>query len=116
MNNIAHVLAVLLVAVLLGTAVFDLLRHPKALAVTEHLQIPTTAVPVLGAVKVLLGVGLIVGFASTRASELTGICLCGYFAVATLTHVRVKDAVRATAPAFVLLVVSGLYLLTTVAS
>ena len=67
-------------------------------------------------VKVLLGVGLIVGFASTRASELTGLCLCGYFAVATLTHVRVKDAVRATAPAFVLLVVSGLYLLTTVAS
>ena len=115
MNNVANVLAIVLLVVLGATAVFDLIRHPKALAATEHLQIPASAVPVLGAVKILLGVGVAVGFGNIRAAELTGLCLCVYFAVATLTHVRVKDTVKGTAPAFVLLVVSGLYLLATVA-
>jgi len=115
MNNVANVLAVVLLVVLWGTAVFDIIRHPKAIAATQHLQIPASMVPVLGAVKILLGVGVAVGFSHIRASELAGLCLCGYFAVATLTHVRAKDAVKGTAPAFVLLVVSGLYLLVTVA-
>jgi hypothetical protein len=43
------------------------------------------------------------------------LCLCGYFAVATMTHLRVKDGVRATAPAFVLLVLCVLQLLATIA-
>lgn len=115
MNNIANVLAVVFVVVLGATAVFDLIRHPKALAATEHLQIPASAVPVLGAVKILLGIGILVGFGNIRAAELTGLCLCGYFAVATLTHVRAKDTMRGTAPAFVLLVLAGLYLLATFA-
>lgn len=115
MNNVANVLAVLLLVVLGGTAVFDVIRHPKALAATEHLQIPARMVPVLGAIKLLLGVVLVVGFGNIRVGELAGLCLCGYFAVATLTHVRVKDTAKGTAPAFVLLVVSGLFLLATVA-
>ena len=115
MNNVANVLAAVLLVALVGTAVFDIIRHPKALAATAHLQIPASAVPVLGAVKVLLAVGVLVGFGHIRAAELVGLCLCGYFAVATLTHVRAKDTVKGTAPAFVFLVVSGLYLLATVA-
>ena len=115
MNNVANVLAVVLLAVLWGSAVFDIIRHPKAIAATQHLQIPASTVPVLGAVKILLGVGVAVGFSHIRVAELAGLCLCGYFAVATLTHVRVRDTVKGTAPAFVLLVMSGLYLLATVA-
>ena len=60
MNNIANALAVVLLVVLAGTAVFDIFRHPKALAATAHLQIPASAVPVLGAVKVLLAVQITV--------------------------------------------------------
>lgn len=115
MNNVADVLAVLLLVVLVVTGVSDLVRHPKAVAATEHLQIPPRNLPLLGAVKILLAAGLVAGFRQVRVAEFTGLCLCGYFAVATMTHLRVRDGVKSTAPAFVLLVLSGLFLLSTVA-
>ena len=115
MNIFANILSVLLLVVLVATGVSDIIKHPKAIAATEHLQIPARNLPLLGAVKILLAAGLLLGFGNIRVAELTGLCLGGYFAVATLTHLRVRDGVKATAPAFVLLVLSGLFLLVTIA-
>lgn len=115
MNNVANAIAVLFLAVLVATGILDIIRHPKAREATEHLQVPVSSLPLLGAVKVLLAVGVVAGFGQVRIAELTGLCLCGYFAVATMTHLRVRDGARATAPAFVLLVLAGLYLLATIA-
>lgn len=115
MNRIADVLTLLLLVVLVPTAVLDILRHPRALAETSRLAIPEAKVPVIGGVKILAAIGLLVGTDYVRLAELTGACLVVYFAIAVLTHIRVRDGVRHTAPAFVMLVVAGLYLLATVA-
>ena len=115
MNNLANALIAVLVSVLCVTALFDLMRHPKVLVTTDRLRIPARSVPVLGAIKLLAAVALVAGTGSIRLAEATGAFLVGYFAVAVLTHVRVKDGVRNTFPAFVLLAVSTLYLLATFA-
>lgn len=115
MNNIANVLTVLLVVVLGVSASFDFAGSEKVTAITDRLQIPRRAVPVLGAIKALTAVALVLGTRQIRIAEASGAFLVGYFAVALVTHVRVRDGVRNSAPAFVLLVVSGLYLLATFA-
>ena len=115
MNNVANALTLLLVAVLGSTAVLDIMRHPRILATTSRLGIPAEKVPVLGGVKILAVIGLLVGTDYVRLAQLTGLCLVLYFSAAVLTHVRVRDGARNTAPAFVMLAVCGLHLLASVA-
>lgn len=115
MTLASHILAVLLIAVCLGSGVMDFLKPEKLVESMNTLRIPTNALPVLGAIKIAAALGLIVGFGNIRLAEVTGACLCAYFAIATTTHTRVKDSLRDTAPAFVLLVMSMLFVLTTFA-
>ena len=115
MNNIANVLTVLLVVVLGVSASFDFAGSARVTDITDRLQIPRRAVPVLGAIKALAAVALVLGTQHIRIAEASGAFLVGYFAVALVTHVRVKDGVRNSTPAFVLLAISGLYLLATFA-
>lgn len=115
MNLVANVLAGILAAVCLLTAFLDLTKNPAAFATTRRLRIPDNMVPVLGLIKLAAAIGLGIGFASVGMAKLVGVCLCIYFAVATVTHTRVKDSVANTAPAFVLTAMSVLYVLTTFA-
>ena len=115
MTLASHILEVLLIAVCLGSGVMDFLKPEKLVESMNTLRIPTNALPVLGAIKIAAALGLIVGFGNIRLAEVTGACLCAYFAIATTTHTRVKDSLRDTAPAFVLLVMSMLFVLTTFA-
>ena len=46
MNNIANALTLLLLAVLVPTAVLDIMRNPRVLATTSRLGIPEEKVPV----------------------------------------------------------------------
>ncbi len=115
MNNVANALTLLLLAVLVPTAVLDIMRNPRILAATSGLGIPAEKMPVLGGVKLLAAIGLLVGTDYVRLSQLTGACLVLYFAIAVLTHLRVRDGLRNTAPAFALLVLCGLHLLASIA-
>ena len=115
MTLVSRILAVLLIVVCIGSGIIDFLKPAKLVEGMSKLRIPTNALPVLGTIKIAAAIGLIVGFGSIRLAEVTGACLCVYFAIATTTHTRVKDSIRDTAPAFVLLVVSMLFVLTTLA-
>lgn len=115
MNTVADVLTVLLVIVLGLTATGDFMRPAGLIATTDRLRIPRNAVPVLGGIKVLTALALVAGTQRIRIAEATGVFLVGYFAVAVLTHIRVKDGAKNTAPAFLLLVVSTLFVLATFA-
>jgi putative oxidoreductase len=115
MTLVSHVLAVLLIAVCLGSGVMDFLKPDQIVQTMNRLRVPLNTLPVLGAIKIAAALGLIIGFGNIRLAEVTGACLCAYFAIATTTHTRVKDSIRDTAPAFVLLVVSVLFVLTTFA-
>jgi hypothetical protein len=116
MGNISKVLAVILIVVSIGSALMDFRKPEQLVASMNKLKVPVERLPLLGAIKILGAIGLAVGFERIRIGELAGIGLCLYFAVATVTHTRVKDTVKDTAPAFFLFVISVLYVLTTVAS
>ena len=116
MTLVSRVLAVLLIVVCVGTGVLDFMKPAQIVQTMNRLRVPLNAVPVLGAIKIAAAIGLIIGFGNIRLAEVTGACLCAYFAIATTTHTRVEDSMRDTAPAFILLVVSVLFVLTTFAS
>ena len=116
MNNASTVLALLLIAVCVGTAVMDFRKPAKLVEEMKKLKVPAERLPLLGAIKILGAAGLAIGFQRTQLGVLAGVGLCLYFAAATVAHTRVKDTSKDTAPAFVLFVISVLYVLTTVAS
>jgi len=115
MSTISTVLAVLLIIVCIGSALMDFRRQEKIVASMKKLKVPVERLPLLGAIKILGAIGVAIGFQKVRLGELAGVGLCLYFAIATVTHTRVKDSVKDTAPAFILFVVSVLYVLSTVA-
>ena len=116
MSTISTVLAVILIVVCVASALMDLRKPEKLVEEMKKLKVPIERLPMLGAIKILGAIGLAVGFQRIRIGELAGAGLCVYFAVATMTHTRIKDTVKDTAPAFFLFVLSVLYVLTTVAS
>jgi hypothetical protein len=115
MSTISTVLAVLLIIVCIGSALMDFRKPEKLVEEMKKLKVPAERLPLLGAIKILGAVGIAIGFQRIRIGELAGVGLCLYFAIATVTHTRVKDSVKDTAPAFILFVLSVLYVLTTVA-
>lgn len=111
----ANILAILLIAVCVGSAVMDFRRPASLVEQMSTLKIPASGLPLLGAVKLASAAGLIVGFDKIRIGEVAGLFLCLYFAVAVTTHTRVKDSLRNTFPALALLTVSVLFVLVTFA-
>ena len=115
MSTISTVLAVILIAVCVASALMDFRKPKKLVEEMKKLKVPVERLPLLGAIKILGAVGVAIGFQKVRLGEVAGVGLCLYFAIATVTHTRVKDSVKDTAPAFILFVLSVLYVLTTVA-
>jgi uncharacterized membrane protein YphA (DoxX/SURF4 family) len=93
----------------------DFRKPEKLVEEMKKLKVPIERLPLFAVIKILGAIGLVIGFQRIRIGELAGVGLCLYFAIATVTHTRVKDSVKDTAPAFILFVLSVLYVLTTVA-
>jgi uncharacterized membrane protein YphA (DoxX/SURF4 family) len=93
----------------------DFVRPPQIVQTMSRLKIPAQALPALGAIQLVLCIGLAIGISNIRVGQLAGLGLCVYFAVATTTHTRVKDSFKDTLPAFTHLVLAVLYVLVTVA-
>ena len=115
MSTISTVLAALLIIVCIGSALMDFRKPEKLVEEMRKLKVPAERLPFLAVIKILGAIGLVIGFQRIRIGELAGVGLCMYFAIATVTHTRVKDSVKDTAPAFILFAMSVLYVLTTVA-
>ena len=115
MSTISTVLAALLIVVCVASALMDFRKPEKLVEEMKKLKVPIERLPLFAVIKILGAIGLVIGFQRIRIGELAGVGLCMYFAIATVTHTRVKDSVKETAPAFILFVLSVLYVLTTVA-
>jgi len=115
MSTISTVLAVILIIVCVASALMDFRKPEKIVAEMKKLKVPVERLPLLGVIKILGAIGVAIGFQKVRLGELAGLGLGMYFAIATVAHTRVKDSVKDTAPAFILFVMSVLYVLTTVA-
>lgn len=115
MGTVANILAMILIVVCAGTSVLDVVRPATVVERMSRLRIPRSGLPLLAVVKMTCAIGLIVGFGKIRVGEIAGMLLCLYFAVAVTTHSRVKDSLRDTLPALVMLTVSVLFVLVTFA-
>lgn len=115
MSTVSTVLGLLLMIACIGSATMDFRKPDALLASMKKLKVPADKLPLLGAIKIVAAIGIAIGFQKVRIGEVAGLGLCAYFAIATLTHTRVKDAMKDTLPAFALLVMSMLYVLTSVA-
>ena len=115
MTFVSHTLAIVLTVLCSLSALMDFVRLPQIVETMSRLKIPAKSLPVLGAIKLVLCVGLAIGFSKIRVGELAGLGLCVYFAVATTTHTRVRDSLKDTLPAFTHLVLAALYVLVTFA-
>lgn len=115
MSTVANALAIILIAVCLGTAILDIIRPDEFVQRIARLKIPRSGLPMLAVYKVACAAGLVVGFGTIRIGEAAGMLLCLYFAVAVTTHTRVKDSLRDTFPALAMLTISVLFVLVTFA-
>jgi hypothetical protein len=114
--NIVAIIVGLIVSVMcLGSAVADFKKNPQIVESLTHLGVNTDRMSALGAVKLLGVAGVIVGFWVTAIGVVAGIGLALYFVGAIAFHVRAKDNVKNTFPALLLLILSVLYTLTTLA-
>ncbi|MEY4220932.1 MAG: hypothetical protein RL691_1094 [Actinomycetota bacterium] len=114
MSNVANVLAVILILVCTATAIMDFRKSEQVVESMRKLKVPVERLAILGGIKLLAVAGLLVGFQNNRLAGITGLCLCLYFALAVTTHTRVKDSLKETFPALVMLSLSALFVLTTV--
>jgi hypothetical protein len=116
MSVVSQVLAGIVILVCVVTAIGDFRKSDSVVAVMDRLKVPADSIALLGIVKLGLAVGLTVGLFEKRIGQVAGVIVVAYFAAAVLTHLRVKDGVRNTAPAFVLLVIGLLFVLTSFAA
>ncbi len=99
MALVSHVLAVVLIVLCALSALMDFVRPPQIVETMSRLRIPARSLPMLGIIKLILCLGLVVGFSNIRVGLVAGLGLSVYFAVATTTHTRVKDSLKDTLPA-----------------
>lgn len=102
MNTFASALAGFLGVVCIASAIADFRRVPQVLETMSRLGVPADKIRLLGFVKIAAAAGLAAGFVVRGLHVATGSALFLYFAIATTAHVRVRDGLRNTAPAFVL--------------
>lgn len=103
MNVVNTVLSILLAFFCATSALADFRGVPQILQTMERLRMPVRIVPALGVAKLAAAGGLLIGLGIDRLGTFTALCLSIYFVLAVGAHLRVKDAVTETIPAFVML-------------
>ena len=100
--NIAYIVVAILLALMMCiSASFKLTYHPAAVqAIHKVVGVPLNLLPVLAALEIAGGLGLVVGIFRPKIGVAAGIGLVCYFAGAFIAHVRVSDWAGITAPIF----------------
>ena len=106
MNSIHSILSVVLAVLCTASAVGDFLKLPSVMKAAETVGCPPNLCNILGLIKMLAGVGLIVGFAIKEIGIAAAVGLSIYFVLAVGAHLRVKDHLKGTLPAIVMLAIS----------
>ena len=105
MSTISTVLAALLIAVCVASALMDFRHHPSIVESMVRIKSPYPP-ELLGRIKVAAAGGLIIGVWLEWLGSITAICLAGYFFIAVAYHRKAKDSIKDTAPAAFLLIFS----------
>lgn len=106
----AVIVSVLVALAAIGSGMGKLSKNPKAIEPLQTVGVPASWPPVLGALEVAGGLGVLVGlwWAPLGIAAATGLTL--YFLGAIIAHVRVKDPNVQPAAALFVLSVAALVL------
>jgi hypothetical protein len=91
MFTLTVVVSVLLVVVALSSAALWIRRAAPVVAVAERVGLPVTWTPWLGGVKIVGALGVIIGLVVGWLGVMACAGLSMYFALAVLSHIRVRD-------------------------
>jgi hypothetical protein len=103
-------LVVALAGVQVADAAFNLVPSRWIEADLEHLQLPQDLRFLFGTVKAASAAGLVVGLRFPTLGRFTARALIGYFVLALVAHVRIKDKPVRYAPALAMLGFSAMAL------
>lgn len=103
------ILAIALALLFLAAGIPKIASVPKARAQGEHVGIAPGPYRVVGALEALGAIGIVVGLWVSWLGVAAGIGLVLFMIGAVIAHVRIKDPVKETAPAVVVLVVTVAY-------
>jgi hypothetical protein len=93
------VVAILMALMMCVSASFKLTWHPDAVhKIHEVVGVPLGLMPVLAALEIAGGLGLVVGMFRPKIGVAAGIGLVCYFVGAIVAHVRVADWAGISAP------------------
>lgn len=115
MQLVVNVVAIFLIIVCVVSALGDFAKVPSLVETMTRLGVAVNFLPVLGAIKLAAAIAAGIGLAVDAVAIAAAVVLVVYFAGAVIAHTRVKDSFRDSGAAFVLLTVSGVYLLTALA-
>jgi len=103
---ISYVLQGILAALFLSVGVQKVLGHQQQVDIFENLKLPQWFRVVTGWVELVGVVGLIIGFWLQWVVVIAGLWFGITMLVGMIAHIRVKDPLSKSTPAFVLLVIS----------
>ena len=106
MNSAHSILSVVLAVLCTASAIGDFLKLPSVMKAAEAVGCPPKLCNILGLIKMLAAVGLIVGLAIDEIGIAAAVGLSIYFVLAVGAHLRVKDKLKGTLPAIVMLAIS----------
>ena len=106
MTIVLIILASLLGAVAVASALGKLTKKPDIMASMEHVGVKPDMIQVLALLEIFGAIGLFAGIWSQPLGVAAAIGLMFYFDGAVFFHLRVKDKVKDFAPALVLFLVA----------
>ena len=106
MNSAHSILSVVLAVLCTASAIGDSLKLPSVMKAAEAVGCPPKLCNILGLIKMLAAVGVIVGLAIDEIGIAAAVGLSIYFVLAVGAHLRVKDNLKGTLPAIVMLAIS----------
>ena len=77
----------------IGSAISKLVKVPDVMAAMESVGVKPNQVPLLAALEIAGGLGVIAGIWAPGLGTLASICLIGYFAGALFSHMKKKHKV-----------------------
>jgi uncharacterized membrane protein YphA (DoxX/SURF4 family) len=106
MNTALIVFGGLLAFASIGSAIAKIKKVPDVMKSMESVGVKASQVPVLAALEIAGGLGLIMGIWIPNLGTLATACLSLYFAGAVFAHLSNKHNVKEFGPAFGILIVS----------
>lgn len=107
MNISTTILALVLAAIAMVSAMGKLKKMPQVIESMTHVGVKPNQIPLLAYLEILGALGLLIGIAYPLLAFISAGALMLYFVGAVIAHLRVKDKFKDFGPALFLAVLFG---------